>query len=101
MGRTLGRGFRSAPRGIERGDDRLVDGGELRAEPREHARPDAFALADEPEQNMLGPDVVVAELECLAQRELEDLLRPRRERDVTRWCSSPAAHDLFNLRAHI
>ena len=37
-----------------------------------------------PEEDVLGADVVVAELQRLAQRELEDLLRAWGERDVTR-----------------
>ena len=54
------------------------------AELDEHLGGDALALADETEQDVLGADVVVAELERLAQRQLEHLLRPRRERDVPR-----------------
>ena len=34
-----------------------------------------FALADQPEEYVLGPDVVVPELQRLAQRQLEHLLR--------------------------
>ena len=42
----------------------------------------AAALADEAEQDVLGADVVMAELVGLAQGQLEHLLGPRRERDV-------------------
>ena len=42
----------------------------------------AFALAHQAEQDVLGADVVVTERECLAQRELEHLLRGRGERDL-------------------
>ena len=43
---------------------------------------DAFAFPDQAEQDVLGADVVVVQLQRLAQRELEGLLRPRGERDV-------------------
>ena len=50
-----------------------------RSAPRldEHLGGDALALAHEAEEHVLGADVVVAELQGLAQRQLEDLLRPR------------------------
>ena len=47
------------------------------AELHEHLGGDALALTDEAEQDVLGADVVVAELQRLAQRQLEDLLGPR------------------------
>src|SRR5690606_5372318 len=40
----------------------------------------ALALADQPEQDVLGADPVVLEADCFAQRQLEHLLRPRSER---------------------
>ncbi len=49
---------------------------------------------------MLGADVVVAELERLAQAQLEDLLRARRERDVTGRGLLALADDLLHLLAH-
>jgi len=49
------------------------------AERFEDARGDALAFADETEQKMLGADVAVAELARLVDRELDDLLRARRE----------------------
>ena len=61
-------------------DDLLADAGQVGAEADEDLGGDALALADETEQHVLGADVVVAELQRLSQRELEDLLRPRRER---------------------
>src|SRR5204862_3123898 len=42
----------------------------------------ALALADEPEEDVLGADVVVPELKGLPKRQLQHLLRPRGERDV-------------------
>ena len=42
----------------------------------------SLAFAEQAEQDVLGADVVVLELQRLAQRQLEHLLRPRGERDV-------------------
>ena len=61
-------------------DDLLADTGQVCAEALQDLGGDAFALAHQPEQHVLGPDVVVSELERLAQRQLENLLRPRGER---------------------
>ena len=61
-------------------DDLLAHAAEVGAERHEHLGGDALALTDEAEQQVLGADVVVAELERLAQRELEHLLGPGRER---------------------
>ena len=58
-------------------DDLLAHAAEVGAELDEHLGGDALALADEAEEDVLGADVVVAELERLAQRQLEDLLGPR------------------------
>ena len=63
-------------------------------------RGDTFALADEAEEDVLGADVVVAELQRLAQRELEDLLGAGGEGDVTRGSLAAVADDLFDLGAH-
>ncbi len=40
-------------------------------------------LARDPEENALGPDVVVAKAELLAKRQPQHLLRARRERELT------------------
>ena len=50
-------------------------------------RADAAALADQAQQQVLGADVVVVQLQRLAQRQLEHLLGPRGERDVPAWAS--------------
>ena len=50
---------------------------------------------------MLGADVVVAERERLAQRELENLLRARRERDLAGRYLVALADDARDLRAHL
>ena len=70
------------------------------AQLHEHLRGDALALADEAEEDVLGADVVVAELQRLAQRQLEHLLGARREGDVTRRRRAALADDLLDLGAH-
>jgi hypothetical protein len=50
---------------------------------------------------VLGADVVVAEREGLAQRELEDLLRARGERDLARGDLVALADDAGDLRADL
>ena len=49
---------------------------------------------------MLGADVVVAELQRLAQRQLEHLLGPGRERDVPGRRLLALADDLLDLLPH-
>ena len=58
-------------------DDLLAHAAEVGAELDEDLGGDAFALADEPEEDVLGADVVVAELQRFAQRQLEHLLGTR------------------------
>ncbi len=62
---------------------------------------DAFVLAHEAEQDVLGADVVVAQRQRLAQRELEHLLRARRERDLTGRDLVALADDARDLGAHL
>ena len=81
-------------------DDLLAHAVEVRAELVEDLGGDALALADEAEQDVLGADVVVAQLQRLAQRQLEDLLGARGEGDVTRRRLLALADDLLHLGAH-
>src|SRR5436190_15044167 len=60
-------------------------------------RSDALALADESEQDVLGPDVVLPELDGLAEGQLQDFLRARGERDVPRGSSFALPDDLLEL----
>jgi hypothetical protein len=76
----------------------LPDAVQVRAELLEDLGGDALALPDQPEQDVLGADVVVAQLERLAERELQDLLRARCERDVTGRGGLTLTDDLFHLR---
>jgi hypothetical protein len=50
---------------------------------------------------MLGADVVVLELHRLAQRELQHLLRARRERDLSARDLVAPADDPAHLRTHV
>ena len=70
-----------------------------RSAPRldEHLGGDAFALADQAQEHVLGTDVVVAKLERFAQRQFEDLFGPGgegRRRSLTnrrrRWFLPPS-----------
>src|SRR6185369_6176732 len=67
---------------LEELEHRLAHAIEIGSEPDEHLRGDALALPEQAQQDVLGPDVVVSELERLTERELEHLLRTPRERDV-------------------
>ena len=81
-------------------DHLLADAGEIGAQLHEHLRGNAFAFANEAEEDVLGADVVVTELQRLAQRELEDLLGTGREGDVTGRSRSSVTDDLLDLRAN-
>src|SRR5205085_3567319 len=63
----------------EQGQRLLADLVEPRAEGLEDLGGDRLAFLHEAEQQMLGPDVVVAELTRLLDRQLEDALGLRRE----------------------
>ncbi len=80
-------------------DHLLAHPGQLGAELDQHLGGNALTLADQAEQNVLGADVVVAELQRLAQAQLENLLGARRERDVTRRRLLALADDLLDLAA--
>src|SRR5262249_18721919 len=69
------------------------------AELHEHGRRDAVTLADQPEEDVPGTDVVVPELLRFAKRELEHFLRTRRERDVARRHLTTVADDRLDLAA--
>ena len=56
-----------------------------------------LTLPDEAEEDVLGADVVVAELERLTKAELEDLLCPWGERDVAGGRLLALADDLHHL----
>ncbi len=74
---------------------------EIGAEVEQHLRGDALPFADEAEQDVLGADVVVAELEALSERQLKHLLGARRERDMTGGLVGPAPDELLHLQLHV
>lgn len=98
----LGRGRLLASAGVagEQLDDLLPDSVEIGAQLHQDLGGDALALANEAEQDVLGADVVVAELEGLSERKLQDLLRPRSEGDVAGRGLLPLTDDLLNLLAN-
>ncbi len=84
----------------EHADDLVADLLGVGVEVEQDARGDAFVLAHEAEQDVLGADVVVAERERLAERQLENLLRAWRERDLAARHLVALAHDSCHLRTH-
>ena len=64
-------------------DDLLAHTRQIGAELHEHLGGNAFTLTDEAEQDVLGTDVVVAELQRLTERQFEHLLGARGEGDVS------------------
>jgi hypothetical protein len=85
----------------EHADDLVADLLGVRVEIEQDARRDAFVLAHEAEQDVLGADVVVAERQRLAQRQLQDLLRARGERDLSGRDLVTLADDAGDLGADL
>src|SRR5215475_14355889 len=81
-------------------DNLLAHAVEISAKPDKHLGRDAFALADQPEQDVLGADVIVTKLQCFTQRQLKDLLGPRRERDMPGRSLLALSDDLLDLLPH-
>src|SRR5205823_3088364 len=96
-----GAGLLAAARPGEHADDLVADLLGVGVEVEQDPRGDAFVLADEAEQDVLGADVVVTERESLAQRQLEHLLGARRERDLAGGDLVTLADDAGDLRAHL
>src|SRR5439155_10368255 len=84
----------------EHADDLVADLLRVGIEVEQDAGRDALVLAHQAEQDVLGADVVVTQRERLAQRELEHLLRARREGDLTRRDLLTGADDAHDLGAH-
>ena len=90
-----------APTGTgEHADDLVADLLRVGVEVEQDPRGDALVLADEAEQDVLRADVVVAEGQRFAQRELQNLLRARRERDLAGRDLVALADDPCDLRPH-
>ena len=60
----------------------------------------SFAFANESEQDVLGADVVMTQLQCFTQRQFENFFGTRCERNMTRWRRSTLANNFFNLSAY-
>ena len=85
----------------EHADDLVADLLGVGVEVEQDARRDALVLAHEAEQDVLGADVVVAKRKRLAQRELEHLLGPGRERDLAGRDFVALADDAGDLGTHL
>ena len=82
-------------------DDFLAHARQVGSEFDEHLGGDAFAFADEAEQDVLSADVGVAQLQRFAQAELQDLLGPWGKGDVAAGSLLTLADDLSDLVAHL
>ena len=80
-------------------DDLLADPGEVGAQLHQDLGCDALALPDEAQEDVLRAYVVVAQLQRLAQRELQDLLGPWGERNVPAGGTGTVADELLDLAA--
>ena len=85
----------------EHADDLVADLLGVGVEVEQDPGGDALVLAHQPEQDVLGADVVVAERQRLAQGELEHLLGPRRERDLAGGDLLAGADDANHLVANL
>ena len=92
--------WRRPPGPGQHADDLVADLLGVGVEVEQDAGGDALVLAHQAEQDVLGADVVVAEAQRLAQRELEHLLGARRERDLAGGDLLAGADDAHDLRAH-
>ena len=97
---ATGGALAASARSGEHADDLVADLLGVGVEVEQDAGGDALVLAHQPQQDVLGADVVVAEAQRLAQRELEHLLGPRRERDLPGGDLLAGADDPHHLRAH-
>lgn len=81
-------------------DDLLTHARQLGAQLDQHLGGHALAFADQAEQDVLGADVVVAELQRFAQRQFQHLLGSRGEGDVAGRSLLALTDDLLDLAAH-
>jgi hypothetical protein len=63
----------------------VTDPVEVGAQLDQHLGGNTFALTNEAEQNVLGADVGVVDLESLPEAQLEDFLRPGSEWNMSTW----------------
>src|SRR5205814_1244148 len=80
----------------------LADFLQLQAEVHQHLGGDAFLLAEQAEQNVLGADVVVIQIAGLFHRVLDHLLSPRRLRQLAHGDHLGSALDeLLDFQANL
>ena len=80
-------------------NDLLANPVQISAKLDEYLRCDTFAFSDEAQENVLGSNVVVPELQCLTKRQLENLLRPGSKGNMSTRGLLPLTDDLFDLLA--
>jgi hypothetical protein len=73
---------------------------QLGAELLQHLGCNTFALAYQTQQDVLGPDVIVAQLERFTQGEFENLLGARSERNMPAGRLRTLPDNLNDLRTH-
>ena len=86
---------------VQHVDDLRADLLQVDAQRFEHARGDALALAHQAEQQVLGADVVVVQPTRFVDRQLDDLLGPRRQADLAGNRAVAAADDELDGAAHL
>src|SRR5439155_6780912 len=85
----------------EHPDDLVTNLVRIRVEVEQDASGNALVLAYEAEQDVFGADVVVAQRERFAQRELQHFLRARCERNLSGRDLVALADDACNLSANL
>src|SRR5207248_8442469 len=99
--RSAARALLAPARAGEHADDLVADLLGVGVEVEKDPRRDALVLSHEPEQDVLRADVVMAQRECLQQRQLEHLLRAWGERDLARRDLVTLADDPRDLRPNL
>jgi hypothetical protein len=90
----------AAPRSGKQLNDGLTNLLQLRPQLLENLSRNSFSFTDQTEEDVFGSDVVMAELESLAEGELEDFLGARRKRNMTGGRLLALTDDLDDLVAH-
>ena len=78
-------------------DDLLTNAGQVGTQLHEYLSGDTFAFADESEQDVLGADVVMAELKSFTERQLENLFCTWGEGNMARRRRPALADNFLNL----
>ncbi|MNS76149.1 hypothetical protein D3C72_1096870 [compost metagenome] len=82
-------------------DDVGADAAQIHAQVLQHAHRYALALTDEAQEQVLGADVVVAQLTGLVPGQFQHALGTRGEGNLHRHEAGPAADDLLDLDARV